>query len=143
MGLKHSYGAGTTQALRRYIHIPPAASKHPFLHVQTRLCLQLPGSACVSKPLRSSRPAHRATAESASLHVLALAGEIVPVAGTPFDFTTPRTIGERIEQLPKGYDHNLVLFGMGPQARFITRNQAVSSTWVHSERLTTSRMSST
>jgi aldose 1-epimerase len=50
------------------------------------------------------------------------------VAGTPFDFTTPHEAGERIGQLPNGYDHNLVLFGMGPQARFITRNQAVSST---------------
>ena len=42
-------------------------------------------------------------------------GEIRPVAGTPFDFTTPHTIGERIggdyEQLVpgKGYDHNFVL----------------------------------
>ena len=42
-------------------------------------------------------------------------GEIRPVAGTPFDFTTPHTIGERIgekyEQLiiVGGYDHNYVL----------------------------------
>jgi aldose 1-epimerase len=42
-------------------------------------------------------------------------GEIRPVAGTPFDFTTPHKIGERIgdnyEQLVlgKGYDHNYVL----------------------------------
>jgi len=42
-------------------------------------------------------------------------GEIRPVAGTPFDFTSPHTIGERIgdnyEQLVlgKGYDHNFVL----------------------------------
>src|SRR5450759_496347 len=42
-------------------------------------------------------------------------GEIRPVAGTPFDFTTPHTIGERIgekyEQLviAGGYDHNYVL----------------------------------
>jgi aldose 1-epimerase len=42
-------------------------------------------------------------------------GEIAPVAGTPFDFTTPHTIGERIgdanEQLRfgGGYDHNFVL----------------------------------
>eukprot|EP00882_Tetradesmus_deserticola_P027102 GHRQ01029959.1.p1 GENE.GHRQ01029959.1~~GHRQ01029959.1.p1 ORF type:complete len:344 (+),score=115.79 GHRQ01029959.1:725-1756(+) len=55
-------------------------------------------------------------------------GAILPVASTPFDFTTPHPVGERIAQLPNGYDHNLVLFGMGPQARFITRNQAVSST---------------
>ncbi|OAM90322.1 galactose mutarotase [Termitidicoccus mucosus] len=42
-------------------------------------------------------------------------GEIVPVAGTPFDFTTPHAIGERIdaanEQLMfgNGYDHNFVV----------------------------------
>lgn len=42
-------------------------------------------------------------------------GEIVPVAGTPFDFTSPLTIGARIDephpQLVRGggYDHNLVL----------------------------------
>ena len=42
-------------------------------------------------------------------------GEIAPVAGTPFDFTTPHAIGERVdadhEQLRHGggYDHNFVL----------------------------------
>ncbi|HET7622223.1 MAG TPA: aldose epimerase family protein [Gemmatimonadaceae bacterium] len=44
-------------------------------------------------------------------------GEIRPVAGTPFDFTTPHAIGERIEeddeqlQIGAGYDHNFVLDG--------------------------------
>jgi aldose 1-epimerase len=42
-------------------------------------------------------------------------GEIRPVAGTPFDFTTPHTIGERIDEkydqliLGRGYDHNFIL----------------------------------
>ena len=42
-------------------------------------------------------------------------GEIRQVNGTPFDFTTPHTIGERIGEnyeqlvLGKGYDHNYVL----------------------------------
>ena len=42
-------------------------------------------------------------------------GEDRPVAGTPFDFTTQHTIGERIAQpydqliLGKGYDHNYIL----------------------------------
>lgn len=42
-------------------------------------------------------------------------GEIRPVAGTPFDFTTPHTIGERINQdyeqlkVGRGYDHNFIL----------------------------------
>lgn len=42
-------------------------------------------------------------------------GELRPVAGTPFDFTSPHTVGERIgepyEQLirGKGYDHTFVL----------------------------------
>ena len=44
-------------------------------------------------------------------------GQIAPVEGTPFDFTTPHTIGERISgphpQLGfgGGYDHNWVLSG--------------------------------
>lgn len=36
-------------------------------------------------------------------------GEIAHVAGTPFDFTVPHKIGERIKQLYKGYDNNFVL----------------------------------
>ncbi|MFE9427321.1 aldose epimerase family protein [Kitasatospora sp. NPDC006697] len=42
-------------------------------------------------------------------------GEYLPVAGTPFDFRTPRPIGERIRDphpqlaLAGGYDHNWVL----------------------------------
>ena len=36
-------------------------------------------------------------------------GELRPVKGTPFDFTAPHTIGERIAQVPGGYDHNWVL----------------------------------
>ena len=36
-------------------------------------------------------------------------GELRPVKGTPFDFTTPHAIGERIAQVPGGYDHNWVL----------------------------------
>jgi aldose 1-epimerase len=46
-------------------------------------------------------------------------GELKPVTGTPFDFTKPTKIGERIgasdEQLKngKGYDHNWVLVKKG------------------------------
>ena len=42
-------------------------------------------------------------------------GEIAPVLGTPFDFTSPHLVGERIGEdfdqlvLGKGYDHNFVL----------------------------------
>lgn len=37
-------------------------------------------------------------------------GELLPVKDTPFDFTQPKTIGERIAQIPiGGYDHNYVL----------------------------------
>jgi aldose 1-epimerase len=39
-------------------------------------------------------------------------GKIEPVKGTPFDFTTPHTIGERIKEIkadPVGYDLNYVL----------------------------------
>ena len=41
-------------------------------------------------------------------------GELKPVKGTPFDFLTPHAIGERIAQVPGGYDHNWVLNGTGP-----------------------------
>jgi aldose 1-epimerase len=47
--------------------------------------------------------------------VMIPAGDARPVAGTPFDFTTPHAIGERIGEnydqliLGKGYDHNFVL----------------------------------
>ena len=36
-------------------------------------------------------------------------GMPVTVSGTPFDFTTPMTIGARIDQVPGGYDHNFAL----------------------------------
>lgn len=36
-------------------------------------------------------------------------GELKPVKGTPFDFTSPHAIGERIAQVPGGYDHNWAL----------------------------------
>lgn len=42
-------------------------------------------------------------------------GELAPVAGTPFDFTTPQPIGSRIDaadrqlEVAGGYDHNLVV----------------------------------
>lgn len=35
-------------------------------------------------------------------------GEIAPVAGTPFDFTTEKVIARDMEQVPNGYDHNFV-----------------------------------
>jgi aldose 1-epimerase len=48
-------------------------------------------------------------------------GEIVPVAGTAFDFRTPTAIGERIGNPDRqleyagGYDHNFVLRRSGPE----------------------------
>jgi aldose 1-epimerase len=36
-------------------------------------------------------------------------GELLPVAGTPMDFTKPTPIGKRIHQVPGGYDHNYVI----------------------------------
>ena len=46
-------------------------------------------------------------------------GEILRVAGTPFDFTKPTAIGSRFHTLggkPQGYDHNYVLRGSGSLA---------------------------
>ncbi len=36
-------------------------------------------------------------------------GELAPVKGTPFDFTTPKKIGQDIAQVDNSYDHNWVL----------------------------------
>ena len=53
-------------------------------------------------------------------------GEIVPVAGTPFDFTSPHLVGERIDadndvlKFGKGYDHCWVL-PEGDALRFAAR----------------------
>ena len=51
-------------------------------------------------------PADRYTVVDATLIPT---GELKPVKGTPFDFTTPHAIGERLAQVPGGYDHNWVL----------------------------------
>jgi aldose 1-epimerase len=36
-------------------------------------------------------------------------GDLVSVSNTPFDFNDARQIGERIDQIPGGYDHNYVI----------------------------------
>ena len=44
-------------------------------------------------------------------------GEVLPLKGTPMDFTTEQRIGERMDQLSKklnGYDHNFVLSDTNP-----------------------------
>jgi aldose 1-epimerase len=51
-------------------------------------------------------------------------GEIVPVKGTPLDFTQPTAIGARIGQFagnPSGYDHNFVLNDANGQLKFAAR----------------------
>ncbi|MGR4069173.1 aldose epimerase family protein [Billgrantia sp. C5P2] len=49
-------------------------------------------------------------------------GEIRPVEGTPFDFTQPTPIGERIEQ-----DNEQLMFGKGYDHNFVLAEQAASS----------------
>ncbi|MDX1428860.1 MAG: aldose epimerase family protein [Rhodothermales bacterium] len=54
-------------------------------------------------------------------------GEISPVEGTPVDFTSPTTIGERIDagddqlRIAGGYDHNFVLNGRPGEMRLAAR----------------------
>ncbi len=55
-------------------------------------------------------------------------GELRPVKGTPFDFTTPHKIGERIDQTSDeqirfggGYDHNFVLNKKGNELSLAAR----------------------
>ena len=54
-------------------------------------------------------------------------GEIKPVKGTPFDFTTATKIGARIDSVKGGYDHNWVLNSKGGQmAKVATLSDAIS-----------------
>lgn len=46
-------------------------------------------------------------------------GQLASVTGTPFDFTSPHTIGERIAQVPGGYDHNFVLNRNGNDVQLV------------------------
>jgi aldose 1-epimerase len=62
-------------------------------------------------------------------------GRIEPVAGTPFDFTTPQPIGARIETLIAergGYDHNFALDRAGdlthPAARLVAARSGCAMT---------------
>jgi len=54
-------------------------------------------------------------------------GEIAPVAGTPFDFTKPKTFRKDIDELPPngpdpgGYDHNIVLRGEAEKMKLAVR----------------------
>ncbi|MFB3852922.1 MAG: aldose epimerase family protein [Vicinamibacterales bacterium] len=52
-------------------------------------------------------------------------GEIKPVSGTVFDFTTPQPIGSRIAQVPGrppgGYDHNFVVRTGGTTMKTVAR----------------------
>lgn len=46
-------------------------------------------------------------------------GELRDVKGTPFDFLTPHTIGERIAAVDGGYDHNFVLSRKGNDLEWV------------------------
>ena len=57
-------------------------------------------------------------------------GTIAPVQGTPLDFTTPATLGARIDQLkpnPGGYDHNYVLNAGGKKLALAARAEEPGS----------------
>lgn len=46
-------------------------------------------------------------------------GKIIPVAGTPFDFTTSKKINHRISEVPMGYDDNFVLDNESGELKYI------------------------
>lgn len=54
-------------------------------------------------------------------------GEIKAVEGTPFDFRTPHAIGERIDSVPGGYDHNFVLNKKGDQVEKVAELSEATS----------------
>jgi len=46
-------------------------------------------------------------------------GKIIPVAGTPFDFTTSKKLNHRISEVPMGYDDNFVLDNESGELKYI------------------------
>ena len=51
-------------------------------------------------------------------------GEVAPVQGTPFDFTEPHPVGERVDAIDgdlPGYDHNFVINGPAGELRLAAR----------------------
>ena len=51
-------------------------------------------------------------------------GKVLAVKGTPFDFTSPKAIGQDLKQIgntPTGYDHNFVVNGSPNQLRPVAR----------------------
>jgi aldose 1-epimerase len=48
-------------------------------------------------------------------------GEIKPVAGTPLDFTEPKSVGSRIQDVKGGYDHNFILNKQGTELSLAAR----------------------
>jgi aldose 1-epimerase len=46
-------------------------------------------------------------------------GKILPVAGTPFDFTTSKKLNHRFSEVPMGYDDNFVLDNESGQLKYI------------------------
>ena len=46
-------------------------------------------------------------------------GKIIPVAGTPFDFTTSKKINHRMSEVPMGYDDNFVLDNESGELKYI------------------------
>jgi aldose 1-epimerase len=51
-------------------------------------------------------------------------GRVLAVKGTPFDFTSPKAIGQDLKQIgntPTGYDHNFVVNGAPNQLRPVAR----------------------
>lgn len=59
--------------------------------------------------------------------------QILPVAGTPYDFTRPREIGNQLEAAGpdgSGYDHNFVLHGLGPDAAGLVQEGLAAEKYV-------------
>lgn len=61
-------------------------------------------------------------------------GALVPLAGTPLDFTAPRAIGARLAELvdtpPRGHDHNFVLRAHAPDDVVAELHDPSSGRWL-------------
>lgn len=118
-----TYSLTEDNALR--IEYDAQSDKNTIINLTNHTYFNLGGHQCatVNDHILTLRAAHYTPVRSGAIPT----GEIVPVAGTPMDFTGPKRIGDEIDadfeqlKLVGGYDHNWVIDGANGSLREFAR----------------------